>query len=115
MKSKTRHIIISDKYLAIDNNIKSNKNSKSNKDSKSNKGNKSKDTKIKSKNVLQTTLPIYKVHAGHVYNPPFFNSITILKKTTLEDIKMAWNMTLDNGIIVFENTGNKTYNSIFSK
>ena len=111
MKYKTRHIIISDKYLSIDN-IKSNKDSKNNKDSK---GNKSKDTKVKSKNILQTTLPIYKVHAGHVYNPPFFNSITILKKTTLEDIKMAWNMTLDNGIIVFENTGNKTYNSILAK
>lgn len=69
------------------------------------------------KHILYTTLPIYKVHAGHVYNPPFFDSITILKKTNLEDIKMAWNMTNDNGIIVFLNTSinNKNINSIFSK
>ncbi len=94
MKSRNKHIIISDKYLVINNNIKG---------------------KDKTKNILQTTLPIYKVHAGHIYNPPFFNSITILKKTTLEDIKMAWNMILDNGVIVFENTGNKSYNTLFSK
>lgn len=85
MKLKSKHIIISDKRLTTED-IKQNISPK------------------KTESILQTSSPIYKIHAGHIYNPPFFNSITILKNTTIEDIKMSWNMTLDNGTIIIKNT-----------
>ena len=59
--------------------------------------------RTKTKKILHTTLPVYKVHAGHVYNPPFFDYIIIQKKITLDDIKMAWNMTLEGGTIIIPN------------
>lgn len=92
MKLKSKHIIISDKRLTEEE-IKQ------------------KITPKKTESILQSSSPIYKIHAGHVYNPPFFNSITILKNTTIEDIKMAWNMTLDNGNIIIQNRSTNNKNS----
>jgi hypothetical protein len=68
--------------------------------------------KTKTKHILETTLPIYKVHAGHVYNPPFFDYIIIEKKITFDDIKMAWNMILQGGTIIIPNKGLNNKNKI---
>lgn len=44
---------------------------------------------------LKTQLNVYKVYAGHVYNPPYFDNIFITKpKLTEDDLKMLWNMTI---------------------
>ena len=58
--------------------------------------------------LMITNLSIYKVSAGHVYNPPFFNNIIVLKKRYSEDdLKLLWNMTLVNGQIIFYNNKNQ--------
>jgi hypothetical protein len=50
---------------------------------------------------MKTSLSVYKVYAGHVYNPPYFNNIIVIKpKLTEDDLKMIWNMTLVNSYII---------------
>ena len=62
------------------------------------------------KNYYVTSLNVYKVYAGHVYNPPYFNNIILNKEnTSYDDLKMVWNMTLINGRIYVD----KKYKSFF--
>ena len=60
---------------------------------------------------MHTSLNIYKVYAGHVYNPPYFDLIYIIKSNYSEDdCKMLWNMLTMNGILILYNS--KQYNLI---
>jgi hypothetical protein len=50
---------------------------------------------------MNTSLNIYKVYAGHVYNPPYFDTIIVSKERySLDDLKMLWNMVTINGHII---------------
>ncbi len=51
---------------------------------------------------LSTSLPVYKVYYGDVYNPPFFNNIISFRNNSLEDVQQIWNMTLIGGKIMIE-------------
>ena len=63
-------------------------------------------------NWLSTSLNIYPVYAGNVYNPPYFNNLIIFKNNLNDDdLKMIWNMTIVNGNILLPNL----YKSFFKK
>jgi len=59
---------------------------------------------------LESSMLIYKIYNGDIYNPPFFNNVIVLKKNVLlEDIKQIWNMTLIEGYIFID----ASYKSLF--
>jgi hypothetical protein len=63
-------------------------------------------------NWLYTSLNIYSVYAGNVYNPPYFNNLIIFKNNLKDDdLKMIMNMTIVNGNILLPNL----YKSFFKK
>ena len=61
---------------------------------------------------MKTSLNVYKVYAGHVYNPPYFHNIIVLKsRLTHDDLKMLWNMCLVDYYIILPQ--NDMYKSFF--
>ena len=60
---------------------------------------------------LESSVPIYIIYNGEVYNPPFFNNIISLKKNTLEDLHQIWNMAMYNGFIII----NSEYSVLFGE
>jgi hypothetical protein len=53
---------------------------------------------------MYSSLPIYKIYNGEVYNPPFFHIIIVFKNScTQEDLQLLWNMVLINGNIILRN------------